>query len=79
MSLPSLRLKSNADRRIKAGHLWVFSNEVDTAHTPLTTLEPGQEVSVENASGKFLQLLLLHMQARLVGIGLDAVYRHLLQ
>lgn len=56
MSLPSLRLKSNSDRRIKAGHLWVFSNEVDTAQTPLTLFEPGQEVSLETASGKFLGL-----------------------
>lgn len=56
MSLPSLRLKSNADRRIKAGHLWVFSNEVDIAQTPLTALESGQEVTIENASGKFLGL-----------------------
>ncbi|WP_259474070.1 hypothetical protein, partial [Pseudomonas syringae] len=23
MSLPSLRLKANADRRLRAGHLWV--------------------------------------------------------
>ncbi|AQZ94606.1 class I SAM-dependent rRNA methyltransferase [Halopseudomonas phragmitis] len=56
MSLPSLRLKSNSDRRIKAGHLWVFSNEVDTAQTPLTLFEPGQEVSLETASGKSLGL-----------------------
>ena len=44
MTLPSLRLKSNSDRRIKAGHLWVFSNEVDTAQTPLTAFEPGSTV-----------------------------------
>ena len=34
MTLPSLRLKANADRRLRAGHLWVYSNEVDTAATP---------------------------------------------
>ena len=28
--LPALRLKCNEDRRLNAGHLWVFSNEVDT-------------------------------------------------
>mgnify|MGYP001420798704 CR=1 FL=1 len=43
MSLPSLRLKANAERRIRAGHLWVFSNEVDTAQTPLTAFEAGQQ------------------------------------
>jgi 23S rRNA (cytosine1962-C5)-methyltransferase len=31
--LPELRLKLREDRRLSAGHLWVFSNEVDTART----------------------------------------------
>lgn len=57
MTLPSLRLKSNSDRRIKAGHLWVFSNEVDTAQTPLTAFEAGQEAQLETASGKPLGLV----------------------
>lgn len=56
MNLPTLRLKSNCDRRLRAGHLWVFSNEVDTAQTPLTALAAGDEVQVLNASGKLLGL-----------------------
>src|SRR5690554_4550494 len=56
MNLPTLRLKSNCDRRLRAGHLWVFSNEVDTAQTPLTALAAGDEVQVLNASGKVLGL-----------------------
>jgi 23S rRNA (cytosine1962-C5)-methyltransferase len=39
--LPALRLKRNEDRRLNAGHLWVFSNEVDTQQTPLTRFKPG--------------------------------------
>ena len=34
-SLPVLRLKRGEERRIAAGHMWVFSNEVDNAATPL--------------------------------------------
>ena len=34
--LPVLRLKRGEDRRLRAGHLWVFSNEVDNEATPLT-------------------------------------------
>lgn len=56
MNLPSLRLKAKNDRRIKGGHLWVFSNEVDTAQTPLTAFANGQEVQLESASGKPLGL-----------------------
>lgn len=45
MSLPSLRLKANADRRLRAGHLWVYSNEIDVAATPLHSFEAGDRRS----------------------------------
>jgi 23S rRNA (cytosine1962-C5)-methyltransferase len=44
--LPVLRLKRNEDRRLHAGHLWIFSNEVDTQQTPLTKFKPGELVRV---------------------------------
>ena len=52
--LPPLVLKKNEDRRLRAGHLWVYSNEVDTAKTPLTGFEAGEPVLVRSASGKVL-------------------------
>ncbi|MEQ5800818.1 class I SAM-dependent rRNA methyltransferase [Halomonas sp. H10-9-1] len=52
MTLSSLRLKKNADRRLKAGHLWLYSNEIDTHATPLKGLEAGQQVVVEAGNGK---------------------------
>lgn len=54
MSLAPLRLLKQHDRRLKAGHLWVFSNEVDTKATPLTQYQPGQAVLIEDAQGKAL-------------------------
>ena len=51
---PPLRLKPNEDRRISAGHLWVFSNEVDTAATPLTALKPGVVCQLRSSRDKFL-------------------------
>ena len=44
-----LRLRKNEDRRLRAGHLWVFSNEVDVSATPLTAFEPGDQVEVQDA------------------------------
>ena len=44
--LPVLRLKRNEDRRLHAGHLWIFSNEVDTAQTPLPKFKAGELVRV---------------------------------
>jgi len=52
MTLQSLRLKKHADRRLKAGYLWLYSNEVDTAATPLKGMAPGEQVVVEAANGK---------------------------
>lgn len=52
--LPELRLKRGEDRRISAGHLWVFSNEVDTQRTPLTAFKPGDHVRVVSERDKFL-------------------------
>ena len=47
-----LKLKPREERRLRGGHLWVFSNEVDTATTPLTDLEPGQPVVIQASNGK---------------------------
>ena len=52
--LPELRLKRGEDRRLSAGHLWVFSNEVDTARTPLPAFEPGAMCRVVSERDKFL-------------------------
>src|SRR5262245_45387664 len=54
MSLPVLKLKRGEDRRLRAGHLWIFSNEVDTAATPLTQFEPGAAVQVHSDRDQFL-------------------------
>lgn len=54
--LARLRLKPNEDRRLKQGHLWIYSNEVDTKATPLKNFTPGQQVVVEAANGKALGL-----------------------
>ncbi|MFL6549888.1 MAG: class I SAM-dependent rRNA methyltransferase [Povalibacter sp.] len=53
-AIPELRLKHGEDRRLTAGHLWVFSNEVDTARTPLTAFEPGALCRVISDREKFL-------------------------
>ena len=52
--LTFLRLKKNEDHRLRAGHVWIFSNEVDTSATPLTQFEPGQPILIEDAKGQVL-------------------------
>lgn len=62
MSLPSLRLKANAERRLRAGHLWVYSNEVDVAATPLNLFQPGDQAILEMSNGKPLGIVALSPQ-----------------
>ncbi len=54
MAHPELYLKKNEDKRLRKGHLWVFSNEVDTKKTPLDSFSTGDMVLVKDSSGKSL-------------------------
>lgn len=49
-----LRLRKDEDRRLRAGHLWVYSNEIDVEATPLRDLQPGQPVAIQASNGKVL-------------------------
>jgi 23S rRNA (cytosine1962-C5)-methyltransferase len=54
MKLPDLILKPNEERRVKRGHPWVFSNEVDVEKSPLTEFAPGDWVTLRDHAGKAL-------------------------
>ncbi len=49
-----LRLRKDEDRRLRAGHLWVYSNEIDVEATPLRDFQPGQPVAIQAGNGKTL-------------------------
>lgn len=51
---PPLILKKGEERRLLAGHLWIYSNEIDTARCPLRDYEPGQPVEVISQRGQWL-------------------------
>jgi 23S rRNA (cytosine1962-C5)-methyltransferase len=61
--LPELRLKRNEDRRLQAGHLWVFSNEVDIQQTPLTKFDSGALARVLAHNDRPLGLAYVNPQA----------------
>ncbi len=54
MSLPPLYLKKREEKRLLAGHLWVYSNEIDTDKSPLKNFSVGQNVNLLGSSGKSL-------------------------
>ncbi|HPF25145.1 MAG TPA: class I SAM-dependent rRNA methyltransferase [Steroidobacteraceae bacterium] len=55
-TVPILKLKRGEDRRLRAGHLWVFSNEIDTKATPLTGFARGAVVRVHTDRDEFVGL-----------------------
>jgi len=54
LSRPTLILNKGADRRLRQGHLWVFSNEIDTGKSPLKNLSAGEAVDVVSSAGDYL-------------------------
>lgn len=54
MNYPELFLKKNEDKRLRQGHLWVFSNEIDSKRSPLEQFEAGDLVLVNDSGGKAL-------------------------
>lgn len=49
-----LFLRKGADHRLRGGHLWVYSNEVDSARSPLGSFVPGDLVEVRNTNDRLL-------------------------
>lgn len=67
MSLPPLRLKAQEERRLRAGHLWIYSNEVDAAKTPLAPIVPGALCRIEDSRGHPLGIATINPRALLCG------------
>lgn len=67
MSLPVLVLNPQADRRLKLGHLWIYSNEVDIAKSPLKSFAMGQQALVTTNSGKPLGIALINPNSLICG------------
>lgn len=68
--LASVYLKKGQERRLNQGHLWVYSNEIDTQKTPLKNFDAGEQVVVCSHQGKALGIAYINphslISARLV-------------
>ncbi|RLQ23467.1 methyltransferase domain-containing protein [Seongchinamella sediminis] len=58
-----LYLRKGAERRLRGGHLWVYSNEIDSKRHPLAGLQPGDVVRVRDAQGGLLGSAYMEPQA----------------
>ena len=65
--LATLKLKTHEDRRLREGHLWIYSNEVDVAVTPLKNFTAGEQVRVEDNKGKCLGIATVNPNTLICG------------
>jgi len=56
-----IKLKRYADRRVRKGHLWIFSNEIESP--PVAQLEPGALQEVCDAAGEFVGMAYVNPQS----------------
>ncbi len=61
--LPVLRLKRGEERRLASGHMWVFSNEIDTQATPLTGLAAGELAQLRSHRDAFMGYVYVNPRA----------------
>ncbi len=60
-----LKLKKDAERRINAGHLWIFSNDIDTNTNSLKNYSAGELVRIETSFGKSIAIGYINPQCLL--------------
>ena len=75
-----LFLRKGADRRLRAGHLWVYSNEIDTQRSALQGFAAGDMVCVRSSGGQVLGSAYMEPQslicARLYAVAEQAELDH---
>lgn len=64
---PALHLKRREEHRLRNGHPWVFSNEVDVSRSPLASFEAGEEVDVFARGGRCLGTALVNPRSLICG------------
>ena len=63
MSYPVLFLKKHEDKRLRQGHLWVFSNEIDSKRSPLEQFVPGDLAVINDSAGKAMGIAYVNPNA----------------
>jgi len=65
--MQDLFLRRGGERRLRGGHLWVYSNEIDTSRVKLSDFAPGDSVCVRAAGGQLLGSAYLDPNALICG------------
>jgi 23S rRNA (cytosine1962-C5)-methyltransferase len=63
MAHDEIYLKKNEDKRLRQGHMWVFSNEIDVVRSPLEPFTAGDLVQVKASDGKVMGTAYINPQS----------------
>ncbi len=61
--MKTLLVTLRAEKRVKSGQLWIYSNEVLSNKTPLSQFEAGEEAELKSESGRLLGYVLINPKA----------------
>jgi 23S rRNA (cytosine1962-C5)-methyltransferase len=59
-TIPTLYLQKDQERRILAGNLWIYSNEIDTKRSPLKSFTPGGLVKIVSSRNQNIGIAYLN-------------------
>ncbi|MCK5880962.1 MAG: class I SAM-dependent rRNA methyltransferase, partial [Sinobacterium sp.] len=65
--MQTITLSQRAEKRLKNGHLWIFSNEIDAEKTDMKTIEDGEQVAVCNSNGKVFAHAMMNPKSLICG------------
>lgn len=65
--MQTITLSQRAEKRLKNGHLWIFSNEIDAAKTDMKTIQDGEQVAVCNSGGKVFAHAMMNPKSLICG------------
>jgi 23S rRNA (cytosine1962-C5)-methyltransferase len=67
MTYKNVYLKKNEERRLLAGHLWLYSNEIDTQRSPMKSITAGEVVKLYSYREHCLGLAYINPHALICG------------
>jgi len=65
--MQTLSLSPRAEKRLKNGHLWVYSNEIDSSKSSLKEVGEGEQVALANSAGKVLAHAMMNPKSLICG------------
>ena len=65
--MQTVTLSPRAEKRLKSGHLWIFSNEIDSEKTDMSVIADGEQVAVCNSGGKIFAHAMMNPKSLICG------------